>query len=149
MPVEHGHDVVVGAAHRRDDRDRSGGGDPAPWHPPASQALVRPCCEGRDHGSAILVTLEVEIVLLAHVTILQKLRPRPTDYKPIPGQGERDLYTASFAPMNPSSTARAVFAWRCLRSGLPRRRPFSFLGTAGTRPQLEFMGWRVPSLVVM
>src|SRR5215212_1497763 len=60
-------------------------------------------------------------------------------------------YTAAFAlsRMNSSSTESAVRACRCLRSGLLRRLPLSLFGTAGTRPQLEFMGWRVPSLVVM
>src|SRR5919107_3312855 len=124
-----------------------------------SRTLPRPGGEGRD--GAILVTLvgrDPEIVLLAHATVLPRLHPHPTDtinqsapQRNRSPHSRSQGYTAAFAPslMNPSSTARAAFACRCLRSGLESRFPFSRLGTAGTRPQLEFMGWRVPSLVVM
>jgi hypothetical protein len=66
-------------------------------------------------------------------------------------RGDTVVQTAVFMPsrINSSSVESAIPAWRCLRSGLLRRLPFSFFGTVGTRPQLEFMGWRVPSLVVM
>ena len=50
---------------------------------------------------------------------------------------------------NASSSASAVSACRRRRSGLERRRPFSFFAAGGTRPQLELMGCRVPSLTVM
>src|SRR5918997_851564 len=115
-----------------------------------SRTLPRPGGEGRDRDDAILVTLvdrDPEIVLLAHATVLPRLHPHPTDtinqsapQRNRSPHSRSQGYTAAFAPslMNPSSTARAAFACRSLRSGLESRFPFSRLGTAGTRPQLEF-----------
>src|SRR5919112_339238 len=58
MPVEHRHDKVVSAAHRREDGDRQKEKILRPGTHAASRALVRPGREGRDHGGAVLVTLE-------------------------------------------------------------------------------------------
>ena len=64
MPVEHRDDVVVGASHRREDRDDEKDEVLRPGTHSASRVLawLDPSREGRDHGGAVFVTLEVEIL---------------------------------------------------------------------------------------
>ena len=58
MLVEYGHDIEVGASHRREERDRQDDEILNSGTHAASPTLVRPGCERRDHGGAVFVALE-------------------------------------------------------------------------------------------
>src|SRR5215208_2486530 len=124
--------------------------DRAFQHAQASPSLVSyPACQLFSLSASRFRSWPSERFAVA--THAKRCRGSESSLAAVRWRGDPAVQTAGFMILriNPSSVESAVLAWRCLRSGLLRRLPFSLFGTVGTRPQLEFMGCRVPSLVVM